>query len=67
MTSFWLFTDIIIKPNFFMRSSAKGPRDIEAMRVKLAVFTNTENSKRAKNSIGICVINDFKKCLSLFY
>ena len=53
MTSFWLFTDMIIKPTFFMRSSAKGPRDIEAMRVKLAVFTNTENSKRAKNSIGI--------------
>ena len=63
MTSFWLFTDMTVKPTFFMRSSAKGPRDIEAMRAKLAVFTNTENSNCAKNS----VINDCKKCLWLFY
>ena len=31
------------------------------MRVKLVVFTSTENIKRAKNSTGIQVLNDLKK------
>ena len=29
------------------------------MRVKLVVFTSTENIKPAKNSAGIQVLNDF--------
>ena len=31
------------------------------MRVKLVVFTSTENIKRAKNSTGIQVLNNLKK------
>ena len=31
------------------------------MRVKLVVFTSTENIKPAKNNAGIQVLNDFLK------
>ena len=64
MTSFWLFNyRYDCKTYFFYAFICERPNDIEAMRVKLAVFTNTENSNCAKNS----VVNDFKKCLWLFY